>query len=207
MPAKFDLHMHTVRHSPDSLINPLALVRRAHALGLDGIVITEHDWLWTTEELDELRAAVPGFLVFGGIEVSTMEGHFLVHGVTDPFALPRGIGVAELCREVHRQGGAAIAAHPFRWGQLFDVILRDQKPDLDGLEVLTSNMDAECRVRAAEVWEQTGWTALGSSDAHHEELIGVCYTEFEHTIRDQHDLIEALRSGMATPRERTHEWA
>ena len=43
---KFDLHMHTRRYSPDSVIDPFDLVRRAQEIGLDGIVITEHDCLW-----------------------------------------------------------------------------------------------------------------------------------------------------------------
>src|ERR1700681_4007329 len=148
---KFDLHVHTTRHSPDSRMEPLAMLRRAQAIGLDGLVVTEHDWLWTEPELEELRAAASGLTVLAGIEVTTREGHFLAYGVQDPFAVPRGIGVAALCREVHRQGGAVVAAHPFRWGQPFDDILRRQQPELDGLELMTSNMDADCRRRAAEI--------------------------------------------------------
>src|SRR5438270_5548718 len=141
----FDLHMHTSRHSLDSQMDPFALVRRAQEIGLDGVVITEHDWLWTEAELEELRAAAPGLVVLAGIEVSAREGHFLAYGVRDPFACRRGIGAAELCREVHRQGGVVVAAHPFRWGQKFDSILRKERPELDGLELMTNNMDADCR--------------------------------------------------------------
>src|SRR5438552_14101385 len=107
---KFDLHMHTRRHSPDGQIDPFRLLRRAREVGLDGIVITEHDWLWTEEELEELRAAAPGLVVLTGIEVSAWEGHFLVYGVHNPFTLPRGMRVAALCREVHNQSGAVVAA-------------------------------------------------------------------------------------------------
>src|SRR5262247_3997074 len=120
---KFDLHLHTSRHSPDSRMEPSAMCRRAREVGLDGVVITEHDWLWTEEELQELRAAAPDLIVLAGIEVSSRQGHILVYGVHDPFALPRGIGVAALCKEAHRQGGVAVAAHPFRWGQPFADIL------------------------------------------------------------------------------------
>src|SRR5262249_51058205 len=144
----------TPRHSPDSEMDPFALVRQARAIGLDGVVITEHDWLWTEGELAELRAAEPGLVVLAGVEVTCREGHFLAYGVTNPFALARGIGVAELCREVHRQGGAVVAAHPFRWGQKFDDILRTQKPELDGLELMTKNMDADCRRRAAAIQKE-----------------------------------------------------
>src|SRR5438309_313632 len=174
---KFDLHMHTTRHSPDSEMDPIALVRQARKVGLDGIVITEHDWLWTEQELEELRAAAPGLIVLAGVEVTATEGHFLAYGVTDPFAVAKGIGVAELCREVHRQGGAVVAAHPFRWGQPFDEILRDERPELDGMELLTKNMDADCRRRAARVFRQQRLAGLGSSDSHALETLGVCYTE------------------------------
>jgi predicted metal-dependent phosphoesterase TrpH len=202
MRMKFDLHIHTRRYSPDSVIDPLALVQRARRMGLDGLVITEHDWLWTEEELNELRAVEPGLRIFAGVEVSAREGHFLVHGIKDPFALAKGIAIRDLCREVHRQGGAVVAAHPYPWGQPFDAILREARPELDGLEVMTSNMDRECRRLAAMVHRQQGWTGLGSSDAHEEGVLAFCYTEFPQAIRDQRDLVEALRSGQATARER-----
>jgi predicted metal-dependent phosphoesterase TrpH len=169
--VKFDLHLHTTRHSPDSRMDPLAMARRARELGLDGVIITEHDWLWTEPELEVLRALHPEVMILAGIEVTTREGHFLVYGVSNPFAVPRGIGVADLCREVHRQGGAVVAAHPFRWGQPFTDILRRERPELDGLEVMTSNMDAECRRRAAGVREEYGLAGLGSSDAHQEDVL------------------------------------
>ena len=190
---KFDLHIHTRKHSPDSAIDPFGLVRRARQIGLEGIVITEHDWLWTEAELEELRAAEPGLVVLAGIEVSAREGHFLVYGVHDPFTLPRGIGVRELCQEVHRQGGAVVAAHPFRWGQPFDEILAEERPELDGLELMTNNMDADCRRRAADVQRRTSLAGLGSSDAHDLDTLGVCYSEFDGGIHDIEDLVTAIR--------------
>ena len=203
---KFDLHIHTTWHSPDSQIDPFVLVRQAAKIGLDGLVITEHDWLWTEEELEEVRSAAPGLVILAGIEVTAREGHFLVYGVHNPFAFPRGIGVADLCREAHRQEGAVVAAHPFRWGQPFDEILRDEQPELDGLEVMTSNMDELCRQRAAEIvrrHRRPRLAGLGSSDAHQEEVLGVCYTVFEATIRNGRDLVHAIRSGRLVARERT----
>src|SRR5262249_46247707 len=156
------LHIHTSRHSPDSSLDPFVLCRRAREVGLDGIVITEHDWLWTEAELDVLREMHPDLVILSGIEVSAREGHFLVYGMTDPFAVPRGIGVAALCDEVHRQGGAVVAAHPFRWGQAFADILERHQPDLDGLELMTNNMDADLRARARGVQRGTGLAGLGS---------------------------------------------
>lgn len=200
----FDLHMHTSRHSLDGQMEPLALVRRAREIGLDGVVITEHDWLWTEPELAELRAAAPELTVLAGIEVTAREGHFLTYGVHNPFAVPRGIGVADLCREVHRQGGAVVAAHPFRWGQPFDDILREEKPDLDGLELMSSNMDADCRRRAAEIQNRYALAGLGSSDAHREEVLGVCFTDFGCSIKNMAELVAAIRQRAASACERSN---
>jgi predicted metal-dependent phosphoesterase TrpH len=199
---KFDLHMHTTRYSPDSVMDPFRLVRRARQVGLDGVVISEHDWLWTEAELEELRAADPGLIVLAGMEVSCREGHFLAYGVQDPSVVPHGIGVAALCREIHRQGGAVVAAHPFRWAQPFGEILRHEQPALDGLELMTSNMDADCRRRAAEVHRQSKLAGLGSSDAHAEDVLGICYTDIAGAIRNMGDLVTALRAGRTTAHER-----
>jgi predicted metal-dependent phosphoesterase TrpH len=200
----FDLHMHTTRHSPDSQMDPFVLVQRAREIGLDGIVITEHDKLWSEAELDELRTAAPGLVVLAGIEVSAAEGHFLVYGVTEPEKVRPHIGVAALCQEVHRQGGVVVAAHPFRWGQPFEDILREERPELDGLEMMSSNMDADCRRRTAEVQRQTQLAGLGNSDAHHEDVVGFCRTEFGIPVRSNVDLVAAIRGRQSTPRERPH---
>src|SRR5262245_60263870 len=104
---KFDLHIHTRRHSPDAATDPLELVEAAVAAGLDGIVITEHDYMWTEEELIELREAEPRLVILAGVEVTGRGGDVLCYGITEPFALPRGMPWGELCREVHRQGGVA----------------------------------------------------------------------------------------------------
>lgn len=204
---KLDLHMHTTRHSPDSQMDALMMLRRARAVGLDGLVITEHDWLWTEPELDLLRELGGGLVVLAGVEVTTRQGHFLAYGVTNPFAIPRGIGVAELCREVHRQGGAVVAAHPYRWGQPFDKILNEERPELDGLEMMTNNMDADCRRRAAEVQARLGLSGLGSSDAHHEDVLGCCYTDFDATIRNNADLVAAIRGRRTVAHDRRAEAA
>jgi predicted metal-dependent phosphoesterase TrpH len=197
---KFDLHLHTSRHSRDSIIDPFELIERARAVGLDGIVITEHDWLWTEDELEELRAQAGGLVILAGIEVTGRGGDVLCYGVNDPFALPRGIDWPELTREVHRQGGACVAAHPYRWGQPFDDIVECQKPELDGIEMMSNNMDAELRQRAADFKRRyPAYAGLGNSDAHQPDVVGHCYTVFDAEIRSNADLVAAIRDGRATP--------
>src|SRR6516162_7743877 len=97
---RFDCHLHTSRYSRDSLMDPFDMVQRAVEIGLDGVVITEHDALWPERELDDLRAAAPGLVVLAGVEVSTREGHFLAYGVQDAGEIAPWIRVADLCREM-----------------------------------------------------------------------------------------------------------
>jgi predicted metal-dependent phosphoesterase TrpH len=191
---KFDLHLHTARHSPDADTDPFELIEAALRAGLDGIVITEHDFLWTETELQELRAAAPQLVILAGIEVTGIGGDVLCYGVTDPSAVPRGIEWPDLCREVHRQGGACVAAHPNRWGQPFEKILREKQPELDGIEVMSKNMDADLRARAAELLKKyPHFAQLGNSDSHEPDTVGCCCTDFDADVRTTADLVAAIR--------------
>jgi predicted metal-dependent phosphoesterase TrpH len=191
---KFDLHMHTARHSPDADSDPFELVRAAVAAGLNGIVITEHDYMWPDSELEELRAAAPELVILGGVEVTARGGDVLCYGITNPFALPRGIGWPELCREVHKQGGACVAAHPNRWGQPFEKIVREQNPELDGIEVMSNNMDPDLRARAAALLKKyPHFAQLGNSDSHQPNTVGCCCTVFEVPVRTNAELVAAIR--------------
>ena len=197
---RFDLHMHTARYSPDSVIDPFELIDRAREVGLDGIVITEHDRLWPEKELDELRARGKGLVVLAGVEITGRGGDMLCYGVCDLAALPRGTPWRELTREVHRQGGVCIAAHPYRWSQPFDDLLAEQQPELEGIEMLSNNMDLENRAKAAAFKRRRPeFTGLGNSDAHEIAVVGCCYTEFDAVIRTTADLVAAIRSGKTTP--------
>lgn len=191
---KFDLHLHTARHSPDSVTDPFELLRSAKAAGLDGVVITEHDYWWPDAELEELREAAPDLVILAGVEVTARGGDVLVYGLTDHRAFPKGIGWGELCREVHRQGGVAVAAHPNRWGQPFEKVVRDSGAELDGIEVMSNNMEPELRARAAELLRKyPGLAQLGNSDSHAPGTVGCCYTEFDAVIRTAADLVAAIR--------------
>lgn len=191
---KFDLHLHTSRHSPDSVTDPFDLLRSARRAGLDGVVLTEHDYWWPDDELAELRAFAPELVVLSGMEVTGRGGDVLVYGITDPTPFFRGIGWVELVREVHKQGGAAVAAHPNRWGQPFERLVAETAVELDGIEVLSNNMDDDLRAKAADLLVRyPHFAQLGNSDSHDPSTVGCCYTEFAADIRTAADLVTAIR--------------
>ncbi len=66
---------------------------------------------------------------------------------------------------------------------------------------MTSNMDADCRRRAAAVQARLGLAGLGSSDAHHEDTLGFCHTDFPDGIKTMSDLVSAIRGRRAVARD------
>src|SRR5262245_44577183 len=145
---KFDHHLHTARHSPDSVIDPLELVEHARAIGLDGLVITEHYYQWEPDELADLSARADGLRIFSGVEISAREGHFLVYGLPDLDEVPPGGRLAALLKVVRRHAAAIVAAHPFRWDQPFDAIVAEHGPAFDALELVSNNVTPETRRKA-----------------------------------------------------------
>jgi predicted metal-dependent phosphoesterase TrpH len=200
--ARFDHHLHTSRHSPDSIISPEVLVKRARAVGLDGVVITEHDYQWTCDELAELGARADGLKVFAGVEVSAREGHFLVYGLHDLELAPCGVALGELLQVVRRHKAAIVAAHPFRWDQDFAALVAEHGEAFDALELVSNNVTFETRQKTAELLRRHPMGATGSSDAHEPEVIGCYYTEFPRAIETLDDFIAALRQRQGRPRHR-----
>lgn len=199
---KFDHHMHTLRHSPDSQMDPLLLIERARQVGLDGFVITEHDYQWEADELAELAALAAPLRVFSGAEISAREGHLLVYGLPTLDDVPAGVSLAELLAVVRRHHAAIVAAHPFRWDQPFEAIIADHGLVFDALELVSNNVTRETRSKTAAVLKKHGMAATGSSDAHDLDVVGCYFTEFDAAIDSMAEFVAALRQGRGRPRHR-----
>ena len=197
---KFDHHLHTARHSPDSSIDPWELLERAREVGLDGLVITEHDYQWEDDELSELAGRATPMRVFSGAEISAREGHFLVYGLPSLDDVPAGVELAELLRVVRRQEAAIVAAHPFRWDQPFDQIVAEYGPVFDALELVSSNVTVETRTKTEALLRAHLMGATGSSDAHDLRTLGCYFTEFDRPIYSIADFVAALRGRGGRPR-------
>jgi predicted metal-dependent phosphoesterase TrpH len=197
---KFDHHMHSSRHSPDSEIDPVRLVERAREIGLDGVVITEHDYQWEPDELRELARMAAPLRVFSGAEISAREGHFLVYGLPSLDEVPPGVTLADLLTAVRRHQAAIVAAHPFRWDQPFDAIVAEHGPVFDALELVSNNVSAETRAKTEALLRKHPMGSTGSSDAHELEVVGCYFTEFEGPIDSISEFVAALRNRRGRPR-------
>jgi predicted metal-dependent phosphoesterase TrpH len=204
--AKIDHHVHTSRHSPDSVIAPEVLVESARIAGLDAVVITEHDYQWKPGELADLNAGAGGLVVLSGVEVSAREGHFLVYGLPDLEEVEPGIALGELLKVVRKHDAAIVAAHPFRWDQDFRKILNDHGPVFDALELVSNNVSPETRRKTEALLEDHPTGATGSSDGHEPDAVGCYYTEFPGEVRTIGDFVKALRQKTGRPRHRAGAW-
>lgn len=176
------------------------MIAAAKKKGLSGIAITDHD---SCEGVDYLRrkgwirddgAAVDGFLIIPGVEVSTKEGHLLCLGTTLPF-MKRQPATA-VVKAIQARGGVAIAPHAF---DRFRAGIREEAlDDLDLTALETFNAAVSLRRfndRAADYAKRRGLPKIAASDAHHTSGVGISFTTFELPTLSQEALLKAIAQG------------
>ena len=196
-----DLHLHTRRHSACSVIDESRLIDRAVKAGLDGLVITEHHYQWTKEELAALVAASshPGFLVMAAFEYSSARGDILVYGLEPEQVkefVPGGQPEVMLAK-AQAMGAVCIAAHPTRAAIPFDERIFEMP--FEALEVKSVNLASHEQRLAEKLANDLGRMKTASSDAHRLEDVGRYATEFQEPIQSMADLRNSLRRGTFRP--------
>lgn len=193
-----EMHAHTSEHSSCSSVSAVELVRRVFAKGLQGIVLTDHHYLWDADELKGVRRAaeVPDhFLLLAGQEVCSAElGDVLVYGATE--SLPLGTSLLDIRRRF--PDVALVWAHPYRGSRMpADEDLCD--PHLDGVEIFNSNQSVRGNSRGLQDWHRLHFTAIAGTDTHGASYAGTYPTQFDHPLRSMSDLVEELRHGRCRP--------
>ncbi len=191
-----DLHMHT-HVSPCGGQSPEEIFKEARKKGLELICLTDH---FTTAVRAEIQEGLQenGLLVFVGLEYTTSVGDFvlLAPGLTD---LPQGLSPREVLQEVHRRGGVAIWAHPFRWGREPDETLLAEGL-VDAIEVLNGRTSPRENAAAWALAQAFGLPGVAGSDAHLPDEIGTVANESEEHLETLEGLLESLRAGRLKPR-------
>jgi predicted metal-dependent phosphoesterase TrpH len=197
-----DIHTHTSPASPCSGISVDDLIDEAKGIGLDGIVLTDHNFVWNTSEIEALRQR-HGFLVLGGSEITTDQGDVLVYGFPDH--IDGIIRLEDLRPRVSAVGGYMSMAHPFRGFLVFgahqvglteeNAAKREMFRHVDAIEVLNGKVTADENSFAAQVAGILQMPGTAGSDAHEAGSVGQYATEFSGRIENEKDLVEALHSG------------
>jgi predicted metal-dependent phosphoesterase TrpH len=208
-----DLHVHT-NLSDDSKTAPEKYVEAAikSGAGLGAICFTEHRKFPRDPELDRRYAELSdnhGILIIKGVEADTDLGHLLLFGLTDEVLrrfdpAHRMLKSALLIDVIHKEGGIAIPAHPFRdsgYGSRLDDLVATHGPALSAVEAINGQNSPIENERAMAAVEKLGLTALGGSDAHFPTAhwFLTCATELERPIKNVTELCVELRAGRAHP--------
>lgn len=189
---RVDIHVHTGKYSGCAVSTPEKMVESAIASGLDGIVLTEHDLFWPSRQLDELQRKYPRIKLFSGVEMTSLEGeHILVMGIEEKELLPL-LPVLELIEAVHRRGGIAILAHPWRWGVeptpgVLDLV--------DALEVASTNVTPIMEGKIKSILENTPIPGVSGSDSHSWETLGLFAIDLEVEAATELELADLIRCG------------
>ncbi|MGE5312029.1 MAG: phosphotransferase [Nitrospirota bacterium] len=193
-----ELHCHTAEQSRCSVVGAVDLIRQVHAKGLQGLVFTDHHYLWPADELREVRraAGVPDhFLILSGQEVTTSDvGDVLVYGA------PKTISRATTLKAIRARypKAALVLAHPFRNGKKPgpEKLLN---PLLDGVEIFSSNHTVSENSRGLQAWHAHKFTAVAGTDTHGMSYAGTYPTLFDHPVATVQDIVEELRHGRCRP--------
>ncbi|MBI5109620.1 MAG: PHP domain-containing protein [Rhodocyclales bacterium] len=193
-----DTHCHT-KYSYDNWLEPLDLIRRAKALGLDGAVITEHYSYEASAPVEQVGRD-EGFLILRGVEIATDKGHLLAYGVEDDgwniWGRDSYLPLEEVIDRINELGGICAPAHPFRnvgLASLMEGLL--ELKDIAAVEShngVNADSDNDLAISASGY---LGLTTLGGSDCHKTPAVGRCATEFSQPVHDMASFIAAVKAG------------
>lgn len=191
---RVDCHNHTYC-SPDSILSPATMLRRAKSRGLNAICVTDHNTVRGGLVAREIAAKrFPDVRVIVGEEVRTADGEVI--GLFLSEDIPRDLSAAETIERIHSQGGIAGAPHPF---DPYRTSLRNHMQSLIGkldfLEGLNARMvRGEHNEQAQEFARMHDKPLSAASDAHSPREVARCYVEMPDFDSPQ-DFLQSLRSG------------
>lgn len=201
--GKADLHIHS-NYSDGKPTIPEILDYVENFTDLDIIAITDHDTTIGAQEAQKIcEKKNYRFKIIVGEEISSQQGHIL--GLYLKKEIPAGLSARKTIKEIHAQGGVAIASHPFEHNRFNSpkminmdgvgmATLIRERHFFDGIEIVngTPTLNDE-NIRAAALNKTVlGLAETGSSDAHIVEVVGHAYTLFEG--KTAKDLKKALLS-------------
>jgi predicted metal-dependent phosphoesterase TrpH len=189
-----DMHVHS-RISPCSNLSLDEILENAGSRGLDGVCITDHH---SVEARQRIREGVQddGLRVFVGMEYHTADGDFLLYGAPDD--LPLGLDARILLRVVAREGGAAVAAHPFRLVcSVSESVIRD---NLCYIVESVNGRNSDGENQQIDLWRRRyDLVECAGSDAHTLPELGKHKTRFHRPVNNMTDLVHALKNGFCAP--------
>ncbi|NWF65579.1 MAG: PHP domain-containing protein [Chloroflexi bacterium] len=195
-----DLHIHSI-YSHDATTTVRAILKQSADVGLDVIAVTDHDEIQGSLEAVKL-APEYGLEAIPGAEVSTKDGHLVALFIqTLP---PAGMPLVDTLIHIGKQGGVAIAPHPFNHlpnslsmeavlGALANPRTKGALRGIETHNMGTQNFDKVAR----KISVYLPLAKIASSDAHIYWAVGAGRTEFPG--KTAKDVRVALENNVTVP--------
>jgi len=212
---KFDTHVHTSEVSPCGHVGAVETVKLYLNAGYSGLCITDHykgnifdklscnswedkmNWYLQGYRLAKEYGAKNGFDVLIAPEL-TLDGStndLLLFGATEEFLFDYPelykYDIGKLKGIAQKKDILIFQAHPFR-----PRMTREDKSNIDGVEVVNGNPRHDSQNDLAlEFALQSNLLVSGGSDCHQTEDVGKSGIITKSKIKNNRDLLKALRSG------------
>ncbi len=197
---KIDLHVHTQRYSPCAeLLDPAHLIAKIHDVQLHGVVITEHDVLWSKDEIALLNNGLIAVKIFRGVEISSSDGHYVVIGLDSLDSMGHNTPIGMILKKAKEQDAVVILAHHHQHYSETPVDTKSLPEGIDAIEVYSSSTFGKNEIEAKHLADYKGWIKVAGSDAHAIEHVGDTYTAFKEMPSDEKMLAHAIRKGDCIP--------
>ena len=189
-----DIHNHTSRYSSCSVISPDELIKIYIKNRIDGICITEHNYLWPKKEQIVFQKKYNGLIkIFFGIELSTDIGHILVFGI-DINNLELIYNFKDLINNLDKEKNVLIWAHPFRWEIKKGLkINRKFINNFDAIELYNGCLNEKQIEKTKKVLKKYNARYTGGSDTHSKEMTSKYATFFDNEINNLNDLTNNIK--------------
>ncbi|NNG01048.1 MAG: PHP domain-containing protein [Desulfobacteraceae bacterium] len=197
-----DLHVHTNRYSPCAeSLDPAMIHRQMTATRIQGVVITEHDRLWSRSEIHKLNKNLVNRRIYRGVEITSINGHFIVIGLENLEGIKPGISIFELLNVTRQKNAAVILAHHhLNYSQTSAPIDMKRAPkDIDAIEVASTATTGENCFEAEKIAGIHGWAKVAGSDAHTLEKVGSYCTGFRQLPDTELELAAMIKAGLCIP--------
>ena len=197
-----DLHNHTNKYSPCSVISPEDLIDIYVKNGIDGVCITEHNIVWSVEEQLLIKKRYEGKIkIFFGYEIDTDFGHVLVFSAKAPDIKSKiPIPLNKLNTFFPVKTSAFIWAHPYRCSSYHESHLT-KLSDFDAIELYNGNLGLERIKYTYDNLRKNYVRFTGGSDTHAVSMACKYGTKFDDEISTNDELIKAIKFGNFKPVE------
>jgi predicted metal-dependent phosphoesterase TrpH len=195
MPFRCLFHVHT-RRSFDSLLSPKTIYSRAREMGLDVLIVTDHNTVQGSLDLGRFANGISPMTITAA-EYQSEKGDIIGLFLREEIRTRRS---SEIIQQIRAQGGLVVLPHPFKGHKLDDELLRG----VDLLETYNSRCSQTDNAKAAELCLQRNLPFLAGADAHTSSELGTAINEFtaevpasEAQFREQ--LLDAPRRFLTQP--------